>query len=126
MKAPVTYRPPFTDISGPYAVSFDEIGAVTDIMTREDRDTFLRNASMHWVYPDLVFCTLPEDVEGSRVTFGFESRNGMFDLAGFVIEGDHLQGIAPLKVCSTIEAGIRYLDSLNPPTAADLVYIASL
>ena len=76
---------------------------------------------------ELAFCTLPETVEydgcTDRVVYGFSFRNGMFDLACYMIDRDRLQGIAPMSVCATIEKGLAYLDSLVPPTQDDLDYL---
>ena len=75
----------------------------------------------------LIFCTLPEVVEDTRVVMGFESIGaGLVEVTSFFLESDGLQGIAPLYVANSIERGLAWLDSLTPPTQADIDYIASL
>ena len=78
-------------------------------------------------YPGIVFCTLPEQVEGDRIVYTFEYAHGMLDVVSCFLEpDDSLQGISPLYVCRTIAQGLAWLDSLQPPTQADLDYIAAL
>lgn len=76
---------------------------------------------------ELAFCTLPETVEydgcTDRVVYGFAFRDGMYDLGCYMIQGNRLQGIAPMSVCASVEKGLAYLESLVPPTQDDLDYL---
>ena len=76
---------------------------------------------------NLAFCTLPQVVEGELYFNGFdEIAPGLYMVAGFTIEGGNVQGLCPMATVKTIEAGLAYLDSLVPPTEADLAYFDSL
>lgn len=81
-------------------------------------------------YPELAYCTIPETVETAagtaEVVYGFEFRNGMYNMGSFLRVGDGLQGIAPVNVVMAIEKGIAWLDQFQAPTADDLAYFDSL
>lgn len=81
-------------------------------------------------YPDLAFCTLPEEVEGEMypIVYGFEFNDGMYTLGAYMLGQGMLQGLAPLYVCTSVEKGLAWLDEVNAnmPTQADLDYLATL
>ncbi|ALT58083.1 hypothetical protein FDG94_gp091 [Pseudomonas phage SM1] len=77
-------------------------------------------------YPNLVFCTLPQEIDGDLYVEGFEASNGMIDVGSFILSQGMIQGLAPLCVTTSVEAGLSFLDSLEPPTELDIAYLDSL
>lgn len=77
-------------------------------------------------YPNLVFCTLPQEIDGDFYIDGIEFDNGMYEAGAYMFSQGALQGIAPLYVADSIEKCLQWLDSLQAPRAKDLAYLASL